>query len=63
MKKTSFLAFVILFVVAISLVATIAPLATFVGAICSLPFALLACYLTTPERLKNKERKIIKKTN
>jgi len=63
MNRKLFLAFVILFVVAISLVATIAPLATFVGAICSLPFALLACYLTTHDRLKEKERKIIKKTN
>lgn len=63
MNRKLFLAFVILFVVAISVIATIAPLATFVGAMCSLPFVLAACYLTTPDRLKNKERKIIKKTN
>jgi hypothetical protein len=63
MKKTSFLAFVILFVVAISLVATISPLATIAVAICSSPFVLAACYLTTHDRLKDKERKVIKKTN
>lgn len=63
MKKTSFLAFVILFVVAISLVATISPLATIAVAICSSPFVLAACYLTTPDRLKDKKHKIIKKTN
>lgn len=63
MKKTSFLAFVILVVIAISAVATAYPVATFGIAVCSLPFVLTACYLTTPERLKNKERKIIKKTN
>ena len=63
MKKTSFLAFVILFVVAISVIATISPLATIAVAICSSPFVLAACYLTTHDRLKEKERKIIKKTN
>lgn len=63
MKKTSFLAFIILVVIAISAVATAFPVATFGIAVCSLPFVLTACYLTTPERLKNKERKIIKKTN
>ena len=63
MKKTSFLAFIILVVIAISAVATAYPVATFGIAVCSLPFVLTACYLTTPDRLKNKERKIIKKTN
>jgi hypothetical protein len=63
MKKTSFLAFVILVVIAISAVATAFPVATFGIALCSLPFVTAACYLTTHDRLKAKERKIIKKTN
>lgn len=63
MNRKSFLAFIILVVIAISAVATAYPVATFGIAVCSLPFVLTACYLTTPDRLKNKERKIIKKTN
>jgi starvation-inducible outer membrane lipoprotein len=63
MNRKFFLAFIILVIVAISAVATISPIATFGIAVCSLPFVLTACYLTTPDRLKNKERKIIKKTN
>ena len=63
MNRKLFLAFVILVVIAISAVATAFPVATFGIALCSLPFALLACYLTTHDRLKERERKIIKKTN
>jgi hypothetical protein len=57
MNKKLFLAFVILVVVAISVVATAYPVATFGIAVCSLPFLAVACYLTTPDKLKDKKTK------
>lgn len=57
MNKKLFLAFIILVIVAISAVATISPVATFGIAVCSLPFVAVACYLTTPDKLKDKKTK------
>ena len=57
MNKKLFLAFLILVIVAISAVATAYPVATFGIAVCSLPFVAAACYLTTPDKLKDKKTK------